>query len=143
MLYYGIGDATPKAAAETFTPRGTEVILLAQQRIAQSWYVSAGARHVEQRIATDSAGALGASDMTGRTGGTISEWSTGIMIDTRDNLFAPRSGNWVQLTYARSMLGIWSDYSYGTMRLDARRYHTIASEHVLARCALGLRPRTR
>ena len=132
MPYYGIGDDTPKAAAERFTPKGTEVILLAQQRIAQSWYVSAGARHVEQRITSDSAGTLGVSDITGRTGGTISEWSTGIMTDTRDNLFAPRSGNWVQLTYARSMLGIWSDYSYGTIRLDARRYQSIANEHVLA-----------
>ncbi len=132
LPYYGIGDNTPKTAEETFTPRGTEVILMLQERIARSWYVSAGARHVEQRITTDSAGTLGANTVPGSRGGTISEWSTGIMTDTRDNLFAPRSGNWVQLTYARSMNGIWSDYSYGTMRLDARSYHAIANDHVLA-----------
>ena len=132
LPYFGIGDQAPKADEETFTPKGTEAIISVQQRIARSWYLSAGARHVEQRIATDSAGALGTQPITGNSGGTITEWSAGLLTDTRDNLFAPHSGNWIQLSYARSARGTWSDYSYGTMKLDARSYRTIAPEHVIA-----------
>ena len=102
LPYFGIGDEAPKAAEETFTPKGTEAIVTLQQRIARSWYLSAGARHVEQRITTDSAGALGTQPIAGNTGGTITELSAGVLTDTRDNLFSPHSGDWIQLTYARS-----------------------------------------
>ncbi len=132
LPYFGIGDEAPKAAEETFTPKGTEAIVTLQQRIARSWYLSAGARHVEQRITTDSAGALGTQPIAGNTGGTITEWSAGVLTDTRDNLFSPHSGDWIQLTYGRSATGAWSDYTYGTLKLDARSYRTVASEHVIA-----------
>ncbi|MBC7843849.1 MAG: BamA/TamA family outer membrane protein [Gemmatimonadaceae bacterium] len=132
LPYYGVGDRTPKAAEETFTPKGTEAIVTLQQRIARSWYLSAGARHLEQRITTDSTGALGTQPVTGNAGGTMTEWSTGLLTDTRDNLFSPHAGDWIQLTYARSVQGAWSDYSYGTLKLDARSYRTIGTGHVLA-----------
>jgi hypothetical protein len=132
LLYYGIGDHTPSSAAETFTPTGTEATLSLQQRIAGTWYVTAGVRHVDQRIATDTAGVLRARSVPGAAGGVITEWSGGVMTDTRDNLFAPRAGHLVQLSYARSAADVWSDYTYGTMRVDARSYHAIATEHVIA-----------
>ncbi len=132
LPFYGIGDRAATSAQETFTPRGTEGTLMVQQRITSAWYLTGGVRHLDQRIATDTSGALRRASVPGSTGGAITEWSTGAMTDTRDNLFAPRTGNWVQLTYARSANGLWSDYSYGTLRLDARTYRAIASEHVLA-----------
>jgi Omp85 superfamily domain len=132
LPYYGIGDRTPKAAEETFTPRGTEGTLAFQQRISGAWYTSAGVRYLDQRIGTDTGGTLRARTVTGSTGGRITEWSAGILTDTRDNLFAPRTGQWVQATYARSARGLLSDYSYGTTRLDARMYRAIGGEHVIA-----------
>lgn len=132
LPWFGIGDRTTKGAQETFTPKGTEAKLTLQQRVADAWYVTGGARHLEQRIRFDTNGVLRTALVVGTAGGAITEWSAGLMTDTRDNLFAPRDGRWVQLSYARSMRGAWSDYSYGTLRLDARSYRTIAGEHVVA-----------
>lgn len=132
LPYYGIGDRSLASSEETFTPTGTEATVVLQQRIATAWYATGGVRHLSQRIATDSSGLLRGSSVPGSTGGRMTEWSVGVQTDTRDNLFAPRGGRWLQLSYARSVNGLWSDYSYGTLRLDARSYRSIASEHVMA-----------
>lgn len=132
LPYYGIGDRTSDSDEEIFTPKGTEMTLTFHQRVAGAWYVTGGVRHLDQRIAPDSAGVLRTGSVLGSAGGTITEWSTGVTTDSRDNLFAPRAGRWLQLSYARSVGGVWSDYAYGTLRLDARHYRAVATEHVLA-----------
>jgi hypothetical protein len=132
LPYYGIGDNTPKSSEETFTPRGVEGTLTVQQRVARSWYATGGLRHLNQRIGTDSTGVLRSRTILGSTGGDITELSAGFQTDTRDNLFAPHHGRWVTLSYARSAKGALSDYTYGTARLDARMYTSLAAGHVLA-----------
>ncbi|MBL0170910.1 MAG: BamA/TamA family outer membrane protein [Gemmatimonadaceae bacterium] len=132
LPFYGIGDRSPETAKEIFTPTGTEMTLTLQQRLTGTWYATGGVRHVDQRIVADTSGVLRAGRIPGSAGGMITEWTTGILTDTRDNLFAPRSGHWMQLSYARSVDGAWSDYAYGTVRVDARAYATVATEHVVA-----------
>ena len=132
LSYFGIGDQTLESAEETFTPKGTEATLTVQQRIAGTWYATGGVRHLNQTTTADTVGVLQAGTVVGSSGGRITEFSAGVMTDTRDNLFAPRAGRWVQFSYARSVDGVVSDFSYGTLRLDARAYHAIAKEHVLA-----------
>ena len=132
LPYFGIGDVAPAVAEETFTPKGTEATLMIYERFAASWYATAGIRHVNQRISAESSGVLRFGAIQGSRGGRITEWSAGVMTDTRDNLFAPRDGRWVQLSYSRSVVGVWSDFGYGTMRLDARAYRSLANENVIA-----------
>ena len=132
LPYFGVGDRTLASAEEVFIPKGTEGAVALQQRIVGAWYATGGVRHLDQHITPDSVGVLRTGSVLGSEGGTITEWSTGVMTDTRDNLFAPRTGRWVQLGYARSIRGAWSDYAFGTLRLDARTYHAIATQHVIA-----------
>ena len=132
LPYFGIGDRTPRSAEEVYTPRGTEGILSVQQRIRGPMYAMLGIRHLEQRITADTIGVLQQGGVTGARGGTTTELTGGVQLDTRDNLFAPRAGQWVQLTYARSDGAIWSDFTYGTFKLDARSYHRIGASQVLA-----------
>lgn len=132
LPFYGIGDDTPESAREVYTPRGTEAVLGVAQRIHEAWYVTAGVRHVDQVITPDAAGRLRTSSLTGTRGGVSTEWSAGLLTDTRDNLFAPQRGSVSQLSYARAGRGAWSDFTYGTLRLDARTYRTVAPGHVLA-----------
>jgi len=132
LPFYGIGDRSLASAEETFTPTGAEAIITVQQRITGSWYATAGVRHLSQAIALDSAGVLRQRTILGTAGGRITEWSAGLTRDTRDNLFAPRQGRWLQASYARSIDGLWADYAFGTLRVDARQYHQLAAEHVIA-----------
>lgn len=131
LQYFGIGD-TASRTAETFTPRGTEAMLGVAQRIRGAWYATAGVRHVDQVIALDAAGRLRTAALTGTRGGVLTEWVAGALGDTRDNLFAPHRGTFSQVSYARAVAGTWSDFSYGTFRLDTRHYRTVAPGHVLA-----------
>jgi len=132
LPYFGIGDRTPDAAEEVYVPRGTEATVTVQQRIAGAWYATAGVRHLDQRITPDSIGLLRTDAVVGRRGGVMTDLSVGVLNDTRDNLFAPRAGRLVQLSYARSDEVLWSDFTFGTLRLDARKYSTVRREHVFA-----------
>ena len=132
LPYYGIGDGAPKSAEERFTPKGTEAVLSVQQRVRRAWYATAGVRHLDQVITSSATGALRTGLITGSRGGVITEFTGGVLADTRDNLFAPRSGTYSQLTYARAMRGTWSHFTYGTLKLDARAYREVGHGHVLA-----------
>ncbi len=132
LPYFGIGSTSAVAEKDRFTPRGFEATVSVQQRVRASWYATGSVRHVDQQITFDSGGTTDPQLLIGGTGGTITELSVGAVTDTRDNLFAPRRGRWVQLSYARSASGVWSDFSFGTLRIDARGYRSIAREHVLA-----------
>jgi len=132
LPFFGFGDRTPDSAEEIYTPTGTEAVLSAQQRIAGPWYVTAGVRHLDQKITADTVGVLRLGRITGSSGGVSTELSAGLQRDTRDNLFAPHAGQWLQLTYSHADDGLWSDFSYRTVRLDARSYHTIGLAHVIA-----------
>jgi outer membrane protein assembly factor BamA len=115
-----------------YVPRGIEATVTVQQRLAGSWYATAGLRHLDQRITPDTIGVLRTRTVVGSAGGVVTELSAGLLTDTRDNLFAPHAGRLVQLSYARSDDAVWSDFTFGTARLDVRQYRTVRREHVLA-----------
>lgn len=132
LPYYGIGDQTLESAEEIYTPKGVEGQFAVQQRVRGSWYATGGVRHLDQGITPDTVGELKHGVVTGSQGGKISEFTAGLMTDTRDNLFSPRHGRIVQVSYGRSVSGLWSDFGYGTLRADSRTYRAIATEHVIA-----------
>ena len=132
LPYFGIGDRAPEEAEEKYTPRGIEAALSVLQRVRGPVYASLGVRHLEQRITPDSAGALRLGTITGSRGGTTTEIIGGVQLDTRDNLFAPTGGHWLQATYARSDDAVWSDFTYNTVRLDARTYQRVGRSQVVA-----------
>jgi len=132
LPYYGIGDRTPESDKELFTPKGLSGSLTVQQRLRGAWYATTSLMHSDQRLATDTTGSLRTALVVGANGGRVSEWTVGVLRDTREHLYAPRGGHFIQLGYARSAKGVWSDFSYGRLRLDARAYRAIAGHHVLA-----------
>ena len=132
LPYFGIGDRTLASAEEVYVPRGTEATLTLQQRIAGSWYATAGLRRLDQRITPDTVGVLRDDAVVGSRGGVMTEFTAGLLNDTRDNLFSPGAGRLMQLAYSRSDDAVWSDFTYGTLRLDVRQYRTVHHEHVFA-----------
>jgi outer membrane protein assembly factor BamA len=65
--------------------------------------------------------------------GPLLEW------DTRDHLFAPSRGTWIQLRalYYRDWLG--SDFEFEERAIDVRHYRALAPRHILAGQALAVR----
>ena len=132
LAYHGTGDRSVETARELLTPRGFSGSLTVQQRLRGAIYAALGFVHADQQVQTEIGGALASGAIVGAGGGRTSEITLGLLSDTRDHLFAPHSGLWVQLGYTRSIDGLWSDFAYGRFRLDARSYHAIGGEHVLA-----------
>jgi hypothetical protein len=132
LPYYGSGDDTPASAKEIYAPRGIEMQLSAQQRLRGPLYAFIGTRLLSQRMRFDTAGTLRFGNVTGSAGGRVVELNGGALIDTREHLFAPRSGTYAQLTYTHSASALSSDYRFQRVKLDARRYQTVAGNHVLA-----------
>lgn len=132
LPYFGVGDRAAEASREQFTPRGFSGTVTLQQRLRGPVYVTAGLLHADQRMAIEAGGALATGNVLGSRGGRTSEWTLGLLSDTRDNVFAPHAGHWVQVGYSRSDDALWSDFDYGRVRLDARAYRTVRGEHVVA-----------
>ena len=132
LPFYGIGDRTPELARETFTPKSIELTASLQQRVREGWYAVGSVRYLDQSIIADTIGVVRQRTLLGSTGGRMTEWSAGFQADTRDNLFAPRAGHWVQVSHARAIDGVLSDFQYGRTRVDARAYRALRGEHVIA-----------
>jgi hypothetical protein len=132
LPFYGIGGHTVTSAEETFVPKGVEAVLALHQRVKGTWYATSGIRHINQTITPDTVGVLRAGTITGSRGGRSTEFSLGVLTDTRDNLFAPRAGRLVHVSYAQSVSGALSNYGYGRLRVDARDYRGNRAHHVMA-----------
>lgn len=133
LLYYGNGDEAPDSAEEAFTPRGTELALTVQRRIAPAVWLQVGARRIEQAIVRTEPGlALADGSIAGSSGGRTVLATVGVVADSRDNLFAPALGHLVELTASSANGAIGSEFDFRRLRLDARIYRTIGREHVVA-----------
>lgn len=136
LPYFGIGPATMETARELYTPRGVEAMLTVQRRISGPFYLTASTRVISTSIVTtDSSGVLKAGSVTGSRGGRSVEWSAGLLVDNRDNVFSPRSGRFGQLSVARAHRSIGSEFEYNRLRADFREYHSVGS-HTFALHAL-------
>lgn len=132
LPFYGIGDATREDNKEIFTPKGIEALVGVQQRVRGSWYATGGVRLLDQTITTDTIGVLRQGSLTGSRGGRLVELSVGALLDSRDNLFAPRRGTFAQVSYTHNDDDLGSPFQYDRVRLDARHYRTLVGTHVVA-----------
>ena len=132
LPYYGIGDTARAGNKEIFTPRGVEALVGVQQRVRGAWYATGGIRVVDQSITPDTIGVIRQRTLTGSEGGRLVELSVGGLVDSRDNLFAPRQGTFAQLTYTRNDDVLGSPFQYDRVRIDARHYRTLTGTHVVA-----------
>jgi outer membrane protein assembly factor BamA len=132
LPYFGLGDTASAAAEEIYTPRGVELGASVQQRVRGAWYATLGARYIDQRITPDTLGTLRSGVLPGASGARVSEVIVGAIADSRDHILAPSSGTLLTLNVTRAARGALSDLGYTRWRLDARRYHAMSGDHVLA-----------
>lgn len=133
LLYYGNGDSAPDRNEEAYTPRGTELALTLQRRIAPAVWLQGGARRIEQAIVRTEPGfALADGSIVGSSGGRTVLASVGLVADSRDNLFAPALGHLVELTASAANGSVGSEFDFQRVRLDARVYRTLGRAHVVA-----------
>ncbi len=136
--YHGEGDQTTQVDQINYTPRTLELAVTVQRRIAKARWLMASVRRIEtQLVSSDSV----TSDVLPLPGDPQTYFSiydllppvqgrhvvatVGLVSDTRDQIFAPSGGHFVEATMGRSGSLIGSEYGYTRVRVDARTYRPL------------------
>ena len=121
--FFGIGIDAPESAEEWYEARTVLVITTVRRKIARAAFAQLGYRYSDTKIRdADEGGVIDAGTVLGAEGGVISQVIGGGAWDSRDNVFAPASGTFVQATAGYSAPALGADYEFTRYVADARRY---------------------
>jgi outer membrane protein assembly factor BamA len=124
--YYGLGIDAPDQAEEWYEARSWVAGLTIRRRFGRALYGQLGHRYSDMKIGDiEDGGLIAAGGVYGSRGGVVSQLVGGGAWDSRDNLFAPRTGMFVQATVAHSDDAFGADYRFTRYIGDARRYRRI------------------
>ena len=121
--FFGIGAGTPESAEEWYEARSISATASVRRRFAGAMYGQVGFRfsNTDVRDAEED-GIIERGELLGSEGGAISQLTSGVAWDTRDNLFAPQRGSLLQVAAAYSARAFGADYRFRHYTVDARRY---------------------
>jgi len=131
--FYGIGNDTPEANEEEFTPEGIELEVVLQRRIAPGWHTGFRYGFVDMDIEeVEDDRMLVRRNISGSNGGTVSGLGWLLNWDTRDNVWYPSTGGFHQFSLSRYDAVLGSDFEYNRLYFDSRMYRSLGRKHVLA-----------
>jgi outer membrane protein assembly factor BamA len=126
-VFYGLGNATRTADEEKFTLENRRAVLDVRRSLAPGLY--AGVSAIAHRSALrklEPGGLLDSGAVTGARGATLGGAGFTVMLDHRDNLFAPFRGPFLTFTARSIARRLGSDLSYTRLELDLRDYRRAA-----------------
>ena len=131
--FYGIGNRTPEENEEDYTPQNFTLEVKFWSRVRSKLYIGVGYDFSDWRLKeTEDGGLLSGTYIPGSEGCRTSGIGLLMKWDTRDELFYPSSGYFLQLfsTFYADRLG--SDYDFNIYEADIRRYFSLFTSHVIA-----------
>jgi len=137
--FWGVGtDAGENGTREDFTATGTGVTFSATKKVFRSLRIGPGVWFGAARIPiVEEGGLLDTDAVTGSDGGTDvgvelqAEW------DSRDNIYAPTVGTYLQFWAGWHGDSVGGDFTYDDYNLDVRRFFPLGGGMVLALQAKG------
>ncbi|SHI98347.1 BamA/TamA family outer membrane protein [Pseudozobellia thermophila] len=131
--FYGLGIESPEENEETYEVTFPRVRLSLLREVFPDFYVGLGYeldRFGSLKI--KEGGVLEASNVPGKTDGTISNIGVRAFYDTRDNRFFPTKGVYVQGNFFTSSKLLGATFGYSKFEIDARYYLKLGDKQVLA-----------
>lgn len=129
LPFFGLGRSTPDSAEEWYSSGVTTAHFFVDRAWRPSLYLHGGVRYVHSRLRElDTGGLLDGGAIPGASGSDVFATSLGLVIDSRNDVGAPRSGTFARIvpSFAARMLG--GDASYRRLTIDARRYDALGSQ---------------
>jgi len=121
--FFGIGVGAPESAEEWYEARSSIATLTLRRKVARALYAQLGYRYSNTAIRdAEEGGVIERGELLGTQGGVVSQIIGGTAWDSRDNIFAPVSGSFAQVTGAYSGDVLGADFQFGRYTADARRY---------------------
>ena len=136
--YYGIGRDVSLDGQEDYTPEQINLELKYDREILG--HLRPGLYYRIQRhrlIKVDPDGELASGSVNGVDNSLVSLPGLSLAWDTRDNLWAPSRGLWLQVIARTSSGTFGSDYDFNQFIADFRGYLTLGENSVLAGQLLG------
>lgn len=131
--FYGIGNNTREEDEEEYTSESISVELRGHRRIRPGLNAGVLYRWTHRElIEVEDGGLLAEGGVPGSEGGVVSGGGLFVNWDTRSNLYYPTSGSFVQVSLDRFDGAVGSDYEFGVLTADIRRYLALSSDHILA-----------
>jgi hypothetical protein len=131
--FFGIGAHTPQSAEELFTPRTFALRVTAQREVRPHTYAQLGFHLLHASIVDLVPGGLLIGDtIPGSTGYTMVAPEIGLAFDTRDQLFDPKSGAFIQGHMRVNLPPLGGSTGFQLFSLDARVYRHVRRNAVLA-----------
>ena len=131
--FYGIGAQTPEEAEEDYSFRSLALQLSLRQRISRGFYggiqFDFGKSHITE---VGPGGILDSEDIVGNDGGRVSGLGFVLVQDSRDNIFFPTRGTYLQFQTSIFIRALGSEFNFHKYKIDCRQYMEAFSSHVLA-----------
>lgn len=131
--FYGIGINSLESDFETYDVTFSRVRLTVLRELFSRF--SLGVAYEFDKYSTPrlkEGGLLDSGSFIGKEGGIISNLGISAVYDSRDNIFFPTRGFFIQGNVFSSLQALGSDFSYNKWILDSRYYQQLKGRHVLA-----------
>jgi hypothetical protein len=131
--FFGIGSQTADEMEEEFSYRSFKFRGSFTKRVTPGLYVGIQYDFEHSRITeVEPGGILDSGEILGMEGGFISGLGILLVQDSRNNIFFPAKGTWLQADMMVFAPALASDYRFRRFTFDFRQYFHVFSEHVLA-----------
>lgn len=140
--FFGIGNKTPDAWEQGYTPQIISFKLALQKRLYAKENIYLGIQYAFENYKMKKIESspelipaeqlLALQKINGSQGGTTSGLGFNLKWDTRDNIFFPGKGNYFQISTYFFIKALSSDFKYSSLEVDLRKYFSLFSGQVLA-----------
>ncbi|MBG49599.1 MAG: hypothetical protein CML05_15035 [Pseudozobellia sp.] len=131
--FYGVGINTPEENEETYEVTFPRVRLSLLREVVPNLSIGVGYElDGFSNLKIEEGGTLEASDVPGKGDGTVSNVGILAFYDTRDNIFFPTKGFYIQGNFFTSSKLLGSSFNYNKFELDNRFYQKVGKEQVIA-----------
>ncbi len=130
---YGVGNETPDDSKEFYDADFPRLRVNGLYQFKKNWYAGLQYWWDDYQIPSrDSGGILFENRITGSHGGVISGLGPLLNYDSRNSLFFPTTGAFVETSYYVNNRAFGSDFNFSRLSVDARFYVSQKNEHIWA-----------
>ncbi len=137
-LFYGLGPDAPESAEESYTARRFFARLFVERAAWENFRLGLRYSFYYERIKDiEEGGLLDLGQIPGRMESRLSGFGVTIVYDTRDNLYYPRRGSYVEAFALAHTRLTGSRLTMRRFVVNARTYTSVHPDHILVAQAYG------
>ena len=131
--FFGIGNDNTLEDKESYISQSVSALFTFLRKIKEGLHLGIQYDYSRWNITDFKAGGfLADATIPGSREGNVSGLGIMVNLDTRDNIFAPTRGEWVEFSARVYGKFLGSSFNYSDFKLNVRKYIPVFSSHVIA-----------